>query len=236
MSGLSEIQLLIEETLAFMRGDPQHTVSPFRRYAIYRKMNSTIHNPPALNLRRGKLGLLTAQYVLPIWQRITPIWSYSEEEIQKWNLLPEDLEQFRSMPDNNVLPERLIEMTNGLLEGTISVDVAMQRINTEHIWDTVGAMVLEFFQIRNDLPLVACHACEAAVRALYESLGYESFSNLSKLENFTDDNLPDHFRDTASHAMIAYAGGTAKEPVDFNRRQEFWEWWLTEAIPMACSP
>ncbi len=236
MSILSEIQPLTREALAIVRSDPQHTVLPFLRYAIYQKMNGIRHDPPALNLRRGKLGLLTAQHVLPIWQRIAPIWSYSEEEIKTWNLSSEDLEQFRNLPDDNVFPERLIKMTNGLLEGTISVDMAIQRISNEHIWDSVGAIVLEFFQIRNDLPLVACHACEAAIRALYESLGYESFSKLSDLENFTDDNLPDHYRDTASHAMIAYSGGTAKEPVDFNKRQEFWEWWLTEAVPIACSP
>jgi hypothetical protein len=134
-----------------------------------------------------------------------------------------------------VLPERLINMIEELLMGSVSVEAAVQRIDEEHIWDTVGTMVLEFFEVRNDLPLVACHACETAHKALYESLGYEFISDLPELENFTDDNLPDHQRDAASHAVIAYAGGTRKESVNFNKRQEFWEWWLTEAIPMACS-
>ncbi len=233
---LSEIEPLTREALTVMRTDPQRNVSLLLRHAIYQKMNGTrIGSPPTLNPVRSKLSLLTAQYVLPIWQGITPIWSYSEEEINKWNLSVEESEQFRNLPDDNVFPERLIEMMNGLLKGTISAEVAMQRINEEHIWEVAGAIILEFFQIRKDLPLVACHACETAVTALYESLGYDFFNGLSDLGNFVDDNLPDHYRDAASHAVIAYGGGTAKEPVDFNKRQEFWEWWLTEAIPIACS-
>jgi hypothetical protein len=64
-------------------------------------MNDTA-SPLTLNAVRGKLGLLTAQYVLPIWQRITPIWTYSEEEIEKWNLSVEDLEQFRNLPNDSM--------------------------------------------------------------------------------------------------------------------------------------
>jgi hypothetical protein len=184
---------------------------------------------------RGKLGLLTAQYVLPIWQNICPIWTYSEEEIKKWNLSLDEVEIFKNLPDDNVLPERLIDMTKGLIEGIYSLDTVLLRIEEEHISDTIGTLVLEFFKVRNDLPLVACHACEAAYSALYETLGYESLGKLAELENYTDYDLPPHRCDSAAHAVIAHAGGTRKEPVDLNQRREFWEWWLTKAIPMACS-
>ncbi len=233
---LSEIQPLTKDAWIVVQSDPQRNVPISFRHAIYQKMNSTRTNsPPSLNPIRCKLGLLTSQYVLPVWQSITPIWNYSEKEIKTWNLSVEELEQFRNLPDDNVFPERVVEMMNGLLKGTIRADVAMQRIHEEHVWEVAGAIVLEFFQIRKDLPLVACHACETAVTALYESLGYDFFNGLSDLGNFIDDNLPDHYRDAASHAVIAYGGGTAKEPVNFDKRQEFWEWWLKEAIPIACS-
>jgi hypothetical protein len=236
MSFLPEIRSFAIEALTMMRNDPEHNVPPILRYGIYQKMNETgTTNPPGLNVMRAKLGLLTAEYVLPIWQRINPIWSYSEEEILTWNLSLEELEQFRNLPDDNVLPERLIGLLKALLEGTSSVDVAIQRIHDEDIWNVVGTIVLEFFHVRDDLPLVACHACQAAHRALYESLGYESFIRPYDLQNFTDDNLPNSYRDAASHAVIAYAAGTRKELVNFNKRQEFWEWWLTEAVPTACS-
>jgi hypothetical protein len=236
MSVLSKVQLLTKEALAIMRSDPQHNLPPIRRHEIYQVMNdATTINPPALNFIRGKLGLLTAQYVLPIWQNISPIWTYSEEEIKKWNLSLEEVEQFKNLPDDNVLPERLIDMIKGLLEGTYSLDAVLLRIKEEHISDTVGTLVLEFFEVRNDLPLVACHACETAYSALHETLGYESLGKLPELEKYTDDDLPPHLCDSATYAVIAYAGGTRKEPVDLNKRREFWEWWLTEAIPMACS-
>jgi len=43
--------------------------------------------------------------------------------------------------------------------------------------------------------------------------------------------LPDEWRDSASLAVVAYAGGGEAEPVDVLKRRLFWEWWLQEAIP-----
>ncbi len=235
MSILSEIQPLIADAQASMRSDTRHNLAPYRRRGIYLKMGITADRSRGLNVIRGRLGVLSAERVLPVWQSISPIWTLSEEEIKSWNLSEEDLEHFRRQPDPNLLPERLLELTHDLLTGKISADAGLQKIHDENIWDTIGIMGLEFYQIRHDLPLVAYDACQAAHQALWEALNSEPFSDLSDLEHFTDDDLPDGHCDAAHHAVIAYSGGTRKEPVDLAKRREFWEWWLIEAIPRACS-
>jgi hypothetical protein len=74
----------------------------------------------------------------------------------------------------------------------------------------------------------------AAVAALRTALFDEAFSaSLIDLEA-SDLELDPYTADAAFWAAGAYASGPPMDPAsDPDRRREFWEWWLTEAVPEA---
>jgi hypothetical protein len=75
-------------------------------------------------------------------------------------------------------------------------------------------------------------ATQAAVQCLLELAGDEPFAGM-ELANETDGTLDPWSSDTAKWAAFAIAGRPWDTDSDAAARQEFWEWWLGEAIPTA---
>ena len=74
-------------------------------------------------------------------------------------------------------------------------------------------------------------AGEAAVQALFEVLGDDPFEDIDIDEQITDEDLDPWCSDTAHWAVTAWAGWVEEPQSDRVRRREFWEWWLTRAVP-----
>jgi hypothetical protein len=197
-----------------MHNDTDHHLTPLQRLELLRAFGLPSQHSPAVNRFRGWLGILTARYVLPIWHAALPIWTE----------IPQDL------PDDNLLPDRLITLAETILAGTADLQAAWQEVN-DH-WYVVGNIGYEFTD-RDDVPLAAYFACDAALRALYEALNTDFLDQIPVQADYTDETVPDEWRDSASSAVMAYAGGGKVEPVDLLKRRLFWEWWLQEAIPTA---
>ena len=210
-------QALCDQLLELMRNDPDHHITPLQRHELLQILDVPDVPSPVLNRFRGWLGIMTARYVLPIWQATLPIWSE----------IPPDL------PDNNLLPERLITLAESVVAGTTDLQHAWQEANEQ--WYIVGNIGDSFTAFRDDIPLNVYYACDAALRALYETLNTDFLDQMPEHADSTDATLLDEWRDSASSAVVAYAGGGEVEPEDILKRRLFWEWWLQEALPAAWS-
>jgi len=208
-------QALCDQLLALMRSDPDHHITPLQRHELFQAFDIPHQHTPVVNRFRGWLGILTARYVLPIWHAALPIWTE----------IPQDL------PDDNLLPDRLITLAEVVVAGTADLQAAWLEVNEQ--WYVVGNIGDSFTAHRDDVPLATYYACDAALRALYEALNTDFLGQIPGQADYTDETLPDEWRDSASSAVVAYAGDGEAEAVDVLKRRLFWEWWLQEALPTA---
>ncbi|KAB8146080.1 hypothetical protein F8S13_01635 [Chloroflexia bacterium SDU3-3] len=135
------------------------------------------------------------------------------------------------LPDHNALPEHLIALTEAVLDQTADVSAVWQEIGD--LWYVVGNIEEEFTAQRDDVSLAVYYACDTALKACYEALNAEFLGDIRHWEQYTNEDVPDFARDTASSAMVANAGGGDVQPEDEERRLAFWRWWLGGAIPTA---
>jgi hypothetical protein len=76
----------------------------------------------------------------------------------------------------------------------------------------------------------------AAANVVTMALNDERFNseNLKAEEQFLDEDYDPYEWDTSFYASIAYAkGAPGDEDSNLQQRQEFWEWYLKEAVPAA---
>ncbi|WP_279637400.1 Imm5 family immunity protein [Corallococcus interemptor] len=74
----------------------------------------------------------------------------------------------------------------------------------------------------------------SAVQALRTCIDDEAFVLLGVDERLRDDQVDAEDMDASMFAAAAYAGGPAWDASsDSARRLQFWEWWLSEAVPLA---
>jgi hypothetical protein len=217
-----EVQKLLDSTLADISGDPRHQLMPVRRLPIYQALQ-TASAPGTSDRVRGWLALLAARRVLPQWQRAMPL--YEDDDPDERGV------------EANKLAEHFLTRAESVLRRTVDLNVA--RKEDGDYWYVVGNIEEEIFDWREetDGPLFyAFFALDAAYKALHEALGYEQLGRLKGWETRTDDTLPRFAGDAAASAVIAASGGgdvVAGPPIDPQKRLEFWEWWLTSAIPAA---
>jgi hypothetical protein len=193
----------IERAHSEMLNNPQHALKPFHRRGIYSAFG------PLSDVRtrrvRTSLDLLTTKWVLPIWQ--------VERPDDPW-------------------PDHLLRMTEGVLFGEISLEEA--RVEGDNAWNR-----LESLEASEGLPedISISHSAlgvlETAIEALLEASGRYSFDSALISSRHTDADIDPWTHDTVLCAVTAYAGGVWDPASDPNKRKEFWEWWLLEAIPEA---
>ena len=129
-------------------------------------------------------------------------------------------------PDDH-LPERLLATADGVMAGQVAP--AQAETIFQEAWEWLPQLRVEQWGKSE-----AHHAGTAAVFALQEVLGEESFDNASIGEEETDgDYLDPTCSDTAMWAAAACAGPSWDRTYDVAKGREFWTWWLHEAIPLA---
>jgi hypothetical protein len=144
--------------------------------------------------------------------------------------------QFGDDIDIKELPNLILATLENVLKGEISLDEARDKLdNTYHV--IVSSVGDELFEYNPEGPMEMACVADAAYSGLYQAVARRLSSyvskNLKHIEHLTDDELPTEILDGTGSAMLAYAGGNILGPVDTQKRLEFWEWWLTEAIPQA---
>lgn len=141
---------------------------------------------PRANRGRGMLAVLTARYVLPIYESGA----------------------------KNDTASMLIEMAESVLEERESSETALLFL--------YGIQAGDWLNPRHKGYPASC-AGSASVSALQEACGW--------------NGLVEGERDCAYHAARAFSARlvpeTGRHERDPKKLREFWQWWLTEAIPTA---
>jgi hypothetical protein len=193
---------------------------PIRRLAIYNAFGS--QSDLQGQRVRAYLALITARRVLPLWQAAFP---------------------------SDDMPERMLALAEAVIRGTVDTQVAAREMAEAWYHNPQSGDSGEYA-----LWHTYC-AGEAALNAVSEALSknpladriqdYTSATNkdptyIKDAETITDDDLVYGVTDAASSAATAYAGRIdggdgylIDSPSHPEKRREFWEWWLTEAIPQA---
>ena len=220
-----EVQTLCSHYLEQVRNHPHHHMSSKGRIEIYQAFGESARPNDLKDLAAeeekakngslifsqadkvlGYLSFLTAEKVVPIWQRA------------------------RSQPDgaeNEELygnPITVIEVGRKILQGTeplkSSIELLAQYQANTFCFEEENKYELEFV-------FATGAACEA-LETLYSGITLMVATGAAFYEDAMKA-FPPH--DFASKAIIAYAGFEEDNPNE--KRLEFWKWWLTEAIPQA---
>jgi hypothetical protein len=208
----NRVNLLLQK----VRENPEHQLKPIYRHQLYQLFDHKI-NQYDVNPMLAHLALLTAKKVLPIWQAVMPLYP------------PETL---KDEADNyDTLPEQLINLGYAVLNGRTSLEAARQAAgNYWYVMGNISDYTLR--ERREDSAIKAGYAGHAALMALNETVFGSMFERITGWQAMTDDNMG-YARDCATEAVKAYSGCKGMTLVDFDKRLEFWEWWLTEALPAA---
>ncbi len=245
-----QTQHLIDQYLQELRRDPEHHLSGDKRSDIYETFNSSrlkqvselwdkadyviytdkpnpgdykqLLKASFLNITKADfalywLAVLSVEHVLSVYENFD-------------TTLHEDNEKF-----DKKLPRKILELAIKALYQEISFDEACQNLSNQ--FDNTYGYAASWLTYE-----VYC-VYEAACYVLNFILNHElTYQLVPEPDEIADSN----FQDFALSAMKAYSArdknlsgewnnAEHKLPVEFDKqkRLEFWEWWLTEAIPQA---
>lgn len=154
--------------------------------------------------KRAILAILTAKSVLPIWNNV-------------WH--------------DDSTPHQILNTAEQVLNGTLNNQIA--RNYRDEVWTIFEnkASEQEFQSLEYQKPI---NAGLAAIAALNTALYDEEFDPDNIDYNLTDADMDAYETDSSFWAAAAYANGPIWEPMsNANKRLEFWDWWLTTAVPKA---
>lgn len=223
----SNIDEYTQIALARVRAQPDHWLLPIHRQALYDVLDPVKSIPIQAQVKCW-LDLYTAQYVLPLWEPIL------HDPKQIWK-------------DYYHVPAQMISILEELLNGTVDQNSVSDDV---YHWAEISGVTGEL--VSSEFYHAWC-VYDAALRGLLYAIGHDEFSDWPFTEATTQiDNV---HSDTANWAAIAFAGGVWQPDVPLNdenelgrlygewkrdsddvrnRRLQFWEWWLLQAIPRAC--
>lgn len=140
------------------------------------------------------------------------------------------IESVRSVTTYDLL-DYMLFVAEKVLEGTVSHAAARQ------VADLSGIMLGNIPEMY-ELSLEAADVGNAAASALAQVIiGFQRFNEvLDEKPDINEFQLQDNGSDAASGAVSAYANiyeDFEFIEVDLEKRLEFWDWWLTQAIPQA---
>jgi len=239
-----ETQQLIEQALTMVRKDPGHHLSPAIRFEIYKSFGNSNHTNNLSSIKEvrkgedvflklsladktlGFLSILTARKVLPIWldneaaQFIDNDEEYSNDPVEMLKIA-------ENVINNTLKPSRAyVDLCSRFYNGLLSLEYTVN----EKIYCVA---------------LAAYSSLEVTLCGI-EGLRFSSHKKV----NYTDEEVTYGQRDFAAFATRAYISIDTGEagnwrfknrnsekyvPLVFDpqKRLEFWEWWLTQAIPQA---
>jgi len=129
---------------------------------------------------------------------------------------------------NDDTPEKILAEADQVMNGAVNEEVAIKDIDQfwKYLW-----------KLASSTKNMAVAVGLGAVQALATAIQDESFDPDNIDYDATDSQEFDN-NDASFFAAVAYANGPTWEVVaeaESNpvKRQEFWEWWLAEAVPAA---
>jgi len=194
-----ELEKTIQRVKSEMMTHSEHAIIPVNRRAIYHLLdvNNSLADRPVFK----KLSMITAQYVLPIWQNTR---------------------------HTDATAEHMLHLAEMVLENKMSPNAA--KTEASKAWEKIenlGASE-EVWSTRN-----AFYAGQASVECLMEVLGKDPFEDVLLNNDSTDSDLDPWSSDTALWAVAAYARSGSDRKSDSSSCQDFWKWWLQDAIPQS---
>lgn len=208
MSIPTALHQTIEDAVNALCCHPQHDLNLGYRQAIWAVFGPRIDvSQMGTNSgykRRVILSILTARHVLPIWEGV-------------W-------------PDDDT-PYRLLKNAEQVLKGTF--DVKMAQDYRDEVWTKLENLASkpDRQSLEYQKPISAGFS---AINALCTALQDEEFDSANINCDLTDTDVDAYDNDSSFWAAAAYANGGIWEPKsDAVKRREFWDWWLTKAVPSA---
>jgi hypothetical protein len=215
MSLPTELQHSIDQALDAILNHPQHLLPSRHRRAIYNAFGAV--ETGNAEQARVRLAVMTARHVLPVWQHVWP---------------------------SDSLPQFALRTADDVLQGRVDAQTVEVEVSD-------ASEVLE--DLRNtregQVHLDALFAGQAAISALAKAFklcsvvsahlaarinDYNSYIAAEEIDILSWKILwVEENNDTALWAAAAFAGGISDIRPDPAKQRAFWEWWLTEAIPIA---
>lgn len=197
----NSLNIVLHEASQHLKRHPEYDLLPIHRERIY----NVVISLPNGELMRRWIDIYTAQFVLPIWEKI---WAHYDA------------------------PKRALAVAEQFLRGEQTIDVVEQEI--ERVWPLVEELStnldIDYYPSADAGQAVA----EAISRVSgYERWTPQNPAYVKLTETISDEWLHVFMSDTAKWASFAYAGSISHPASDKHRRMEFWMWWLFEAIPKA---
>ncbi|HEX2912520.1 MAG TPA: Imm5 family immunity protein [Chloroflexia bacterium] len=241
----ADLQELISYLLHKVRNTSEHTVTPLERMSLYKAFGPTTYpasyeETKALiekgennfleltnaDLAFGWLCLITARKVLPFWEKALA----ESEQAQKYFGLS--------------FTASMLDLAKSVLEGTTNIQEAFHDA-TYGIWYNLSG---QYSLYLTDSAIFARASAYSALCLVFlgpAGIDYKGTHNV-----LTEDKyIPMTSKDFALWAVKAYSVIDEKERLfqsyseaythtlnlQYNnqKRREFWEWWLTVAIPQA---
>lgn len=221
----TEIRRLIDETLAAVRNDSLHEMGQDRRRRIYEALWS---RPPGEKACKW-LAVMSARRVQPIYRETVAASSFADDEFVV------------------SLLDRIISVAEKVLTGELSLEDVRRGEESGDIEDFYHSILVA---AEKEFPRYVWLAALAADYARLEAMGYKPLDTrisgevpdesgnmlITRSDTWTDTRLAGsgcHADDAAVDAAFAFAKCITREQYDSSKVLEFWEWWLTEAIPEA---
>jgi len=220
----SIVRQIAQEALVAMRAVPYHHLAPYQRKTLYDAMEKA---SPAIGRRaRGWLAVAAAERVLPL--------------IETAPLLDDQLPI-----GTRLIPRQLLTMAYDVLHGrTASASVFQEAAQA---YELFANLMNETMFDPVHFPLNALMAGLATSKAASEATGWDAFRHMTQHEQTrwlsvkasdegiqsTDEQFVFNGGDTAATAVVAFAGGPTSTACEPEKLEEFWTWWLTEALPAA---
>lgn len=196
---------LIEDALVAMHRHPTHDLILGYRYAIKATFGPRYY--PLIASDESQAGhrkrtLLTIKTT----QHVLPLW--------------------KSAFPNNDTPDLLLEKARQVLSGKYSREVAFQEVG--EAWSYMDSFLFGLTETDQAVAIVGYASVKAVAIAVEDEPIDAAYVNL----DLTDEEIDAYDHDGAFEACLAYAGGPPWRPESSSdKRREFWEWWLLEAVP-----
>jgi hypothetical protein len=198
---------VIEKALIAVENNPDGNLNLGYRQAIWAKFGARLDlDVPESKLAHKKRTILAIQAV----KRSLFLW---EEKY------PEDK-----------TPYQIIDQIEKVLQGIIAFDTEEGLTQYDEFWC--------YFDNKSSGDPAAAESFQISIGYAAALCFYVAFIDENFDENYIDVNLEDaedpYEMDVAQIVSIAYADGGVGDPNSNKlKRKEFWQWWLTEAVPQA---
>ena len=194
---------LIDEAVHAVRAHPQHDLNLGYRQAIWAALGAVADDPSEVKTIGHRRRSFLANLTIC---HVLPIWK----------------QQF----PNDQTPERILTEAEMVLNGYVGDETALE--DFDDYWEYGQELAA------NSKSMAVAVEMGATI-ALLTAIEDENFDP-DCIDYRTTDSQEFDSNDASFFAAVAYANGpiwqiVAQPKSDSAKRQQFWEWWLTEAVP-----